>query len=324
MKKRAFSCILTLCMLFSLSPLAFASEIPSTLQNQYESFDEFNLNDYIQHTINFNASADTAGIMLATSTDVDRWTQHVNNVEAAKSYVKSLTLPDNGYYDLEKSCLDKLDSFLSEDYRNLDIVLTSYTVLEPKAAPGGMSLFGTVNGREYYQAFVSRETFNIKETHLPKSKLEAWANGGLNLVLCWADRPFTIPFSLLSVVADLGPSYQVLEGDESTAYFNVRLTNREIYTENSLGVWGGNRDPYVKVYQDDKGTAEPFVIYISTKKVNGTYSHETSYDKINVKADNYDNTSTVLYRANNRYLDKHKGSPWVESAVQQVIKINLE
>lgn len=79
------------------------------------------------------------------------------------------------------------------------------------------------------------------------------------------------------------------------------------------------------IYQDDKGTETPFVEYVTTEKMNGKFSHEAQYRTINVKAKNYDSTRTILYQANNRYLDESSaGHPVVVSSVQQVIRIRLE
>lgn len=188
------------------------------------------MNDYVQHTINFNVSSNlnfdtylnSNGYKLSANTNIDRWMQHTNNVEAAKKYVEALEVSANEYYDLKNRCLEKLDSFLSEDYKNSNLVLTSYTVLESKVSPNGLSLFGTVNGRKHYQAFVSCAAFKIERRELPKNKLEAWANEALNLVLNWASTPVSITFSILPFVESLDLPYKVLDDDKATAYFNVK------------------------------------------------------------------------------------------------------
>ena len=114
--------------------MGIASLIPLSANNS-ENFDELNLENYFQYTINFDEK--TRGVSSETG----------NNIEAAIEYVESLNLKDLGFSHIEEACLIELES-----YSENNVILESYTVLVPKTRE--TEYFGTYLGNDFYGLYL--------------------------------------------------------------------------------------------------------------------------------------------------------------------------
>ena len=294
--------------------VAYISATPSTNQG-------LNLDDYIQYTIDFAPTSDANGIERSF---LDAESQNEKNVLSAKEYVKSLDLGEIGYSNIESSCLSNLDGFLSPEYNNGDNILTSYTVLVPKAG-SGMSFFGTWNNRDFYNRTYAQSQHLIKVTKWTNTQLiKNWINGMINVGFCWAEQRLSVPVTLVQAGLQITPqSVEFISGDDYSNFYSTNLVHRDILTENSLGHWGTDTSEYVTVYQDDYGSADAFIVRVSPKEIssNGHTAEAEAGTLDNLMADHYKDTNYILSQAYTRYLDpNYKGHPVVDSVLSQIVQ----
>lgn len=324
--KRYLSMLLVFLFILGLTNLtAFAQNNIETQVS--DDIEQEIAENYIEKTIEFDSLFSIQNNFRADNEELDIVQQQNSNVALAQEYVKSLKLDEQGHSELENICLNELQRYLDDDFLPSESLLTSYTVLVPRISPG-LTYYGTANyagvDRDFYYKYSSRAAFDIKKTNFPYKNLTNWVNTGLNLLMIWATKEVAIPFTLFMSLAGIDRGFEMHPADRAEAYFRVKLTNRGIYTENSTGSWGTDKSEYVMVYQDDKGTATPYIIYFKDVK-DPPFTEEADFSPINIEATNYSNKSTVLFQANNRYHDKsNRGFPWIVSATQQAIQISIE
>ena len=325
MKK--FISLLLVLTLFANLTFAMAIDSENTHQTCSTNADEIDLNDYIQYTIDFPVKSDTLSAGSVTSDNSNVMAQHKNNVYNAMEYVKSLHLVEQGYASIEKSCLENLETYLSDDF-STDSILTSYTVIVPKSG-SGMSYYGTWAGRDFYNRTYSMARFreSSMEWESTPNIIFNWVAGAVNLLFCWAPKSLSIPFTLVSTALGCTPSGGEIATDDAwEIYYSVSLVNRDILTENSLGHWGTDTSEYVTVYRDNYGTAQPIIVRKSAEaSPDGLYVHETHPTPLSLEAEHYTDTTFILRNAYTRYMDRTmKGQPIVYDVRSELYYIEFK
>ena len=172
-----------------------------------------------------------------------------SNIKAAEEYVYSLELSKQGYKCIENACLAQL-SFLEDQ----NCLLTSYTVLTPKS--GTPRLYGTYNSKKFYYEWYSSYSTRFEKNVIPySSKLQKWASGALDLVLCFANAEITVPFTLIKNVSDYPSDYIVKSPDSADYNADIDATCRALYVDKS----NSSTPDYKLLAEDESGSVVPYI-----------------------------------------------------------------
>lgn len=282
MKKRIFSLVLALVMCVGLAVPAFAEMDQASIeavQSEKPLYD--------RHTIAFN-TAETAYCMEDES---DTSTIAQTNIEAAKEYVLSLDLGEQGYDYVEESCLAQLEDFSTTD----GFILESYTVLTPKNAAATPQYYGTYKGFTFYSADFSETTANgVDKTYEigsgNKDNIAKFMKGTLDWIITFANWDVaSFNYMLLCQILNT-PDYVVSTKDLIQEGFKIDpLIARGIYTKS------GPNDGYVRYYSSERGTCYPNLVY--RPSASGKFTQAYNFAGKTVKTPNYDDKTYQMQQA---------------------------
>ncbi|MBS6217315.1 MAG: hypothetical protein KH704_10395 [Clostridiales bacterium] len=272
------SIFLIFLLSFSILPSAYATE-----------YDEIGTH-YDRHTITFSPLSpqlDSSSAFEFSETRLQE--QNLKNYGLAKKYVLSLNLSSNGFEHIEEACLNELNLLQENNF-----ILTSYTVLTPKAA-ASYTLYGTYNGVNFYSSYYSsRSGYSEKISTSVKSTLVNWLSGSTSLVLGIVEgNKFSIPFSLLQSAAGSTETITYHEGASASYYCAIEAT--------SLGVFSKTGSNYTLCYSTEKGQARPYIVYHTGSVAEPVIT--ANFKVQNVKAPLYDNKQAHLVSAWAVYKD---------------------
>ena len=319
MKKRLISIALALCLALSLAaPTLAASQTTTELDtlSDQEIVDLY----YDKHTITFDTIQSTAVTfsdeVSTSSVDKDH-AIHLKNVAAAKEFVLSLDLENHGMSLVEEACLRELKAYEETD----DIVLESYTVLTPKtitrATPSGLSLLGSKNGRSFYYNLTAQASYGAKKnTNKNLSTLQNWVNGVVDIVLTFAPKKYTIPYTVFKSILGTPSNWTVAYGSYVENYMRVNPTTRNIYTQIGTNQWRC-------LLSNQTGTADPTTIfYCMNRGYDGVYTK--THGSQNVSTPNYNNTSLMINMAYSQWQSSAYGNdPFTQTLLQNLNNLNV-
>lgn len=284
MKKRIMSLVLALVMCMGLAAPAFAVV-------EQNAVDASQLEEplYERHTIEFDASA------ALYSLDGESDTQA--NIEAAKEYVRSLNLSEQGFDYIEESCLSQLEGFSEIE----DFSLESYTVLTPKNVAATPQYYDTYKGFRFYTADYSEYVSMCKTK--PKYAIGKMDKQTLydffNEVVNWGFTLFGNQVTCLAyttlcdALGALSTDYIIFDGDMIEEIYKIDPTiARGIYTKS------GPNNSFVRYYSSERGTCYAQIVYYSCMP--GTPGATTiDFDPVDVTMPNYDNKTYQMEQAYN-------------------------
>lgn len=125
---------------------------------------------------------------------------------------------------------------------------------------------------------------------------------GIGLTLGNVSTPITITFTAFATaMGSSGSDYVVHDGAFTKNYFTLTATCRGIYTKNSSGKYGSNKDEFIMVLADEYGTAFPYSVL--HHNVPNMLPTTVAGQSQRVATKYFDDKNTTLYRASNRFLD---------------------
>lgn len=234
-------------------------------------------NDYNVYTITFDQANDSRVTRTASGTTIAQ----------ARAFVQSLNLCDEYSY-IEEAAMDELDS-----YENAAVELTSYSVYVPTDTHEE-EYYGTINGRKFYSVVTTGSSFRVdekkglKKTASTADKWNKFAQGLLNVGLCFANWQVTVPYTLISTaLSNAGENYSLQYNSYLVYTYNVDTESRSIYTYNN-----GTK---VRVRSDQTGVADFFasVAPVGTGFSKPFYTFERWPD-VGIATANYDDKSAIL------------------------------
>ena len=243
------------CLILSLS-LALIISLPVAASNNLENDHSYREEDYEKYTIDFN---NTDAVMFSNQNRSSGLTNE-DRIELAIEYVESLELESMGYEHIEEACLSEL-----EEYRMNGVILDKYSVLVPLNTRSVLSYFGTYAGDDFYYSYTSEADFRVekmgtKMSAKNESDWHYWINGAINLVLCFVNYKFTVPYTLITTVTGVPGTSQIhyeSYNEYVTQYTNV--VTRNVYRDErgtmKLGYVDQLGNARVKLYFCPVGTA---------------------------------------------------------------------
>ena len=308
--RKSISILLVFAMYFSMCTWAGATS--SILKDSSKEYDEY--------TINFPSMYQEEIVQNNNALDLDIISLNEKNVVAAKEFVNSLGLKTRGYEYIEKACIEHLDSFLGYG----DGMLKSYTVKVPRTIDGNgtnnitdsMDYFGTYASQDFYSQDYSTYILEFQKQKLAgEENMQNFVDGLISIGMTFVEvsNKVNIAISLFQTAMGIQPGYTVKANSYTENYFILDATCRGIYTHNSNLKYGSDRNKIVMVYSDEYGTALPYSIFHSLDSSLEMPTCPKNGEKISVETDHFNDKTTTLSYAWNRYMDKNNSSVWVDS-----------
>lgn len=320
MKKRFGTLMITLVLIFTLVIPAGAAA--PQISNNLDVLSDEEIADlyYEKHTITFekvrNDGVTLSDKATASSNDMD-YDTHLENVAAARDFVISLGLKEQGLALVEEACLRELEAYAEMD----DIVLESYTVLTPnnvtRATPSGLTLLGSKNGRSFYYNLTSQASYGAQKVRNKNlTTIQNWVNGGVDIVLSFVSKKYTIPYTIFKTLLGTPSNWTVVSGSYVENYVRVNPTTRNIYTQVATNQWRcllsnqtGSADPATLFYNMDPNYEE------ITKKSHGRQA---------VSTPNYSNTSLMINMAYSQWESSAYGNdPFTQTLAQNLDNLGV-
>lgn len=271
MKKRIISVLLVLALVLSIP--VYAAEVGST---------DSNVAEYEEFTIEFDIEPIAYSTRSITGQE-NLQNRDSENTEKAKNFVKSLNLPKQGYGYIEEACLQNL-----EELEEQDGVLTSYSVLLPRAATATPSYVGSQGGISFYYGKYSNYTKTLEtKKYTNRDKMQLWINGAANMVLSILDKEISVPFTIFSSVID-ATGYTVHSGAWTDYYL---IVNADCY-----GYYTYANSSYKLCYSCETGRARPYFVF-HTNDINNPGGNCTVQPEFSVSTANFGNHSVLIYNA---------------------------
>lgn len=232
MKKTIISMILTLSMCLSLTVPAFAIE--KTFGSEIDNYEKY--------TISF------IGVCSVESYSTNSQSNSESNYDAARDYVQSLKLEQQGFGYIEESCLEQLDEYEAME----NCTLNEYTVLVPKTRASTPTYYGERYGVTYYSTLTSQANITLEKGQTASQRLGQWSMNLVTLALTFSGvSELSIPWSFISL--SLPSKYTVHTEDFMDSYINLNPINRAIYVKEGT--------TYKNVYNVEHGLVRPYFIY---------------------------------------------------------------
>lgn len=211
--KRVISALLILVILANTTGFAFACEykfLSSDIPNNYESYTMV-----IDSRMNKNNYEDSSEVVYG------------NSIADVINYVKSLKLEELGFSYIEEICLSELAL-----YEEQGALLASYTILVPKGSKSE-SIYGTYNGRTFYQDAVAIAAFAVPKNGTAKSSTEFanWVSGAVGLLTAFGNTTVSLYYSYVAALLGLSNNVTIQTGTYYSYYYNFSSAiTRTIYS----------------------------------------------------------------------------------------------
>jgi len=282
--RRLVSLIVSFLLILSFPLTAFAdTNMPAQ---------ELNKDDYVAYSLQF-AHADDNDQQTAQK-------QVGEAVSAACQMIQELNLDASGFVGATEYYQNKLKKLLDSD-----VILQDYTIYIPKAGIGLNSTqenFGSYNGIPMIAIY---EVYNVQylDTTYDEDKILKWANSVVNLVMEFLPQFISLPYSILSTFV---PASAIkARGPIVTVNCAEEVTDRIVYCQDKLGLYGGPTSQYIGVFAD----VAKYVRLTTVLYPNSPYypPQITGSTNKTLSTTNFYNASAIRVAAYNQYA---YGAPW--------------
>ncbi|WP_312634824.1 hypothetical protein [Oscillibacter sp.] len=220
-----------------------------------------------------------------------------SNITQAKAFVKSLDLSSRGFSNLTQAYIDELDYLADEG-----VQLESYSVAIPRA----QEYYGTYDGY-MFQAAYSYYSDNYYTNLTGKGNHEKWVSGAINILMNYALKRISVPFSVLSSAS----SVTFYEGARTEITNEDQITSRFIMIQDKDKKVSLDPYSFVPIIKDMVRTTHTSVVTYSGSPFSNPVV-DASAPVVEIPSQNFYNKQYNLSRGYNHYVAGHVFDPITE------------